>query len=122
MAKNGSRKLNVKWNSIKAFMWCWSFLFVSSANAATWTNKTIVQVQPGHASTDCYYFTLQGVSQADPVVPGSPWFAINRNTNSAAKELLSGLVAAHMSGRSVTVYTSGQATCGYAEVVSIIIL
>jgi len=102
--------------TVKAIL-CLSFLFVSSAGASvTWATKTISQLQPDHPSADCYFFTLDGVSEADPVRPGIPWFAVDRNAHLGAKELYATLLAARLSRAPITVYTSGAVACGYAAV------
>jgi hypothetical protein len=47
-----------------------------SANAASWSTKTVSGLQPFYVSSNCYYFSLEGVSEADPAVPGSlRWIA-----------------------------------------------
>ena len=51
------------------------------ARLQEYRNATLGTVQATLPDTHCFYFTLAGVSQADPVVSGSPWFAISRNQN-----------------------------------------
>jgi hypothetical protein len=80
--------------------------------------KTIARFEPAHKQTACFYFTLEGVTTADPLAPGSEWFAMERDAN-GAKEILATLLAARVSGTPVTVYTSGELRCGYAEVLTV---
>jgi hypothetical protein len=72
------------------------------------------------ASTHCFYFTLQGVGVADPVVPSSPWFAMDRQTE-AGRDAYATLLAAKLSGAKLRITTSGSVVCGYAGVVYVIL-
>jgi len=69
-------------------------------------------------SADCFYFTLQGVSEADPAKPGDPMFAIPR-TQYGAKDAYAMLLAAKISGEPVVVKTRGTLACGYAAVAEV---
>jgi hypothetical protein len=92
-----------------------------SANAAAWSTKTVSGLQPFYVSSNCYYFSLEGVSEADPAVPGSPWFAVDRTAHLGAKDLYAAILAARLSGSPVTVYTTGGTACGYAAVSYIVL-
>jgi hypothetical protein len=76
--------------------------------------KTIQKIEVAQAS--CHYFILNGVSEADPVVPNSPWFAIP-TSHAHAKELYTMLLTARASGMALDrVKTTGNVVCGHAEV------
>jgi len=84
----------------------------SIALATTHINKTVGSLQSTYSGGDCFYFTLQGVTQADPVAPGSPWFTIPRSQY-GSKDAYAMLLAARLSGTLVTVNTNGTTACGY---------
>ena len=88
-----------------ALMWS----SIASANQQ-WTS-TILQLQPPLSNQDCVFFTLNGVSEADPVVPGSPWFAMPR-TQTGFNEVYAALLAAKISGTTVTISTTGSPAGG----------
>ena len=75
-----------------------------------WTS-TILQLQPPLSNQDCVFFTLNGVSEADPAVPGSPWFAMPR-TQTGFNEVYAALLAAKISGTTVTISTTGRPASG----------
>src|SRR5262245_7893627 len=52
--------------------------------ATVWVDKTVAQLQSYVVGGDCLYFTLTGVTEADPVFPGSAWFAISRTQGGTA--------------------------------------
>jgi hypothetical protein len=79
----------------------------SVAFSASWVNKNVANLQSMFSGADCFYFTLEGVSEADPVVPGSPWFAVPR-TQFGAKDGYAMLLSAKLSGQSVVVTTKAQ--------------
>ena len=54
---------------------------------------------------------LTGVSQADPVVPNSGWFAINA-TAPGVQAAFAALLAAKVSGTAVHIQTDGTTSCG----------
>ena len=90
--------------------------------AASWMNKNVAALQPMHKPADCFYFTLEGVSEADPAIPGNAWFAVPRSQN-GAKDSYALLLAAKLSGQPVVVTTTGNvSTCGYAEVLQVYVL
>lgn len=68
-----------------------------------------------NASNGCIYFTLDGVTEADPVAPGEPWITV-ASENESKQEVLSLLMMAQASKSDVKVMTSGQIVCGYAGV------
>ena len=83
--------------------------------ATSWLGKNVGTLQSTFEGADCFYFTLEGVSQADPILPGSPWFAIPR-TQYGAKDAYAMLLSAKLSGQPVNVVTNGAAACGLAAV------
>lgn len=83
------------------------------ALAGYWENKNVAKLQSTYAGGNCFYFTLEGVTQADPVVPSNPWFTIPR-TQYGAGDAYSMLLAARIAGVPVTVHTNGTTACGYA--------
>lgn len=88
-----------------------------------WT-AMVQQLQPPLSNQDCVYFTLTGVSQADPVSAGSAWFAIP-STQTGFSEVYAALLAAKISGATVMVSTSGNfagGACGnYAGVYYVVL-
>jgi hypothetical protein len=65
------------------------------------------------------YFTLGGVTDADPALGiSSPWFAMVRGSDDA-KAVYATLLAAKSTGASVRITTSGSTVCGYAQVGSV---
>jgi len=60
-------------------------------------------------SRPCVFFSIIGVSEADPTVkPGWPWFAVRQSQN-GFKELYALLLSAKLSGNPVIVSTTGAA-------------
>ena len=84
-----------------------------------WPNKNVGRLSAAYDGADCTYFTLQGVSEADPVTPGDATFAIPR-TQFGARDGYAMLLAAKISGRTVRVITRGTLSCGYASVAEIL--
>jgi hypothetical protein len=67
----------------------------------------------------CHFFQLTGVTEADPAVPASPWFAIS-TTQANAKEMFAVLLTVRASGGTLArVLTNGQVVCGQAQVLTI---
>jgi hypothetical protein len=85
-----------------------------------WANKTVAMLSSTYDGSDCVYFTLEGVTQADPVKPGDPTFAFPRN-QFGAKDGYAMLLAAKLADRPVRVLTRGTLSCGYAAVAQIMI-
>ncbi|CAG0955512.1 hypothetical protein ANAEL_00316 [Anaerolineales bacterium] len=80
-----------------------------------WSGKHVGQLQSTDVNADCFYFSLEGVSVADPVKPDSQWFAIPR-TQYGAKEAYVMLLSVKLTGGVVNVATNGTLSCGYATV------
>jgi hypothetical protein len=71
----------------------------------------ILQLQPPNYNVDCVWFSLVGVAQADPINPGSPWFGLPR-TQTGYSEMFAVLLAAKLSGATLSVVTTGSAAGG----------
>lgn len=99
-----------------AILFCVLAASTGVSRAADHIDKSILEPQAFHAETSCFYFTLNGVAVADPVVPSSPWFAISR-AEEGAKEAFAMLLAPRSSGSLVRVVTNGPLACGYPPVV-----
>ncbi len=81
-----------------------------------WASKFIAYVQMDNRT--CLFFTLQGVSEANPVVPGFPWFAIAKS-NANYQEMLSMVLSAKLAGKPIGVNTDGTLNCSVAAAVTI---
>lgn len=83
--------------------------------AADFRNKT-VQTVCGTDGRPCTFFTLEGVSSADPLTPSIPWLVLRQNS-SGYKENLALLISAKIAGRLVHVTTNGVVApkCGAVE-------
>ena len=66
-------------------------------------------------SSNCVYFTLKDVSEADPVTPGNHWFAFKADAP-GSDHLMSLLLMSHATGETLKVTTAGAEVCGYASV------
>lgn len=100
----------------------WAFLTMvcgTSAGAVTST-APVAQFSPADLQP-CLVFDLKNVSQADPVLPGNPYFAISR-ANPGYADMLATVLTAAAGGQLLTVVTSGTITCGFADVSGIAIL
>jgi hypothetical protein len=65
---------------------------------------------------DGAFFTLQGVTVAQPTIPtGGPYFGINR-AKYGANDMIATLMTAKATGRTVNVMTSDINWCGQSEV------
>jgi hypothetical protein len=71
----------------------------------------VAALQPPSNYQDCVFFTLVGISQADPVVPNNPWCALSR-TQTGYSEMYASLLAAKLSGSTVNVVTMSAAGGG----------
>jgi hypothetical protein len=83
-----------------------------------WPSRSVGMLSSTYDGSDCIYFTLVGVSEADPIKPGDPTFAIRR-AQFGSKDGYAMLVSAKISGRTVRVLTRGTLACGYASVAQI---
>lgn len=86
------------------------------ADAANHTNQEVGEVQIDRRP--CLFLILKNVSQADPAVPGVPWFAIP--TGSANYQTFASLVLSAKGARQpVYARTDGTLSCGYATVAEV---
>jgi hypothetical protein len=109
----------VKQKIMNAFVICAAALVPANVYAMLdWPNKSVAMLSSTYDGADCIYFTLQGVSEADPIKPGEPTFAIPR-AQYGAKDAYAMLLAAKLSGSTVRVLTRGTLACGYASVAQI---
>ncbi len=94
------------------------FALLSPAHALTQHVNKVISLLEVPAST-CVFFQLEGVTEADPVVPNSPWFAIDmEQTNGRA--LYAVLLSARTTGSPLArVLTNGQVVCGQSQVLTI---
>jgi hypothetical protein len=84
------------------------------ANAVDHVQKRVLYLQSTSDTVDCFFFVLESVGQADPVKPGDQWFAFPRSQY-GSKDAYAMLLAAKLTGATVTVHTNGQMACGYAS-------
>jgi hypothetical protein len=83
-----------------------------------WDGKTVAMLSSTYDGADCIYFTLDGVTEADPIKPGDPTFAIVRSQY-GSNDAYAMLLAAKLTGQSVRVLTRGTLACGYASVAQV---
>jgi hypothetical protein len=106
-------------NKIHRTVLCAAFALVASMPlAATDHYGKLVGQLFGPDYRDCFFFTLQGVGQADPVTPGNHWFAVP-SSHLGFKELFSLIMSQRLAGQTVNVTTTGTVACGLAEVRSV---
>ena len=84
------------------------------------SDKKIATLQAFYDGADCVFFKLEGVTQADPVKPNDPMFAIAA-TQPGAKNAYAALLGAKLSGLTPIVRTRGNLVCGYAGVAEVIL-
>lgn len=92
-------------------------MVISSAANATVTSfasKTITLVEADDTD-DCVYFQLDGVTEANPVHPGQPWFAVSLSSL-GGKNLVTFLLSARLSGTPLSrVVADGSLVCGTVQ-------
>jgi hypothetical protein len=89
--------------------------FGAQAGPLEFPNRAVALFSSPTPTSDCLYFTLQGVPQADPGVPNQPWFAVPR-THQGFKEIAMIVAMAKASERSITVRTGTTFACGFISV------
>ena len=112
--KDGVRALLVVLGVLMGLACC---VCESQANTAV-TTKAVGGIQVD--SRPCAFFLLNGVSEADPIVPGSPWYAIS-TSDANFPSLMSVLLTAKASGQTVNVTTDGSTACSLAHATLIMI-
>ena len=88
------------------------------------SGKNVQIIEPPDLNRLCLFFTLVGVPVADPGVPGGgPWFAVEQ-AHPGYKEIYAALMIASVTGRTVTVITTGQAltACSNLARVNVVLL
>lgn len=95
-------------------------MFVSVANAYQVHYMKHVEVVHSPDTRACTFFRLVDLAEADPVVPGNPWFSLPQS-HIGYKDALSLLIAGYTAGKPVTVETTGNAVCGHAEVIKVML-
>jgi hypothetical protein len=82
---------------------------------ASFTNASVGNLFAGDTRA-CVFFTLTGVNEADPALPGVAWFVVPK-THPFYRETYALLLSAKLSGRPVNVVTTGVIDpCGHAQV------
>lgn len=85
---------------------------VSSPLSAVERSKATVQ-ETLVDSRPCFFFILNGVSEADPAIPNGPWFAIPTSASNY-QVMAATVMSAKLSGSSLHVLTDGTKSCGWA--------
>lgn len=85
------------------------------ANAASHLNKTVTVIQSVEYSRLCSFFQLEGVSEADPAVPGNAWFALPQD-HPGYDELVAMIISAQAGDGKVDVFTDGNIACDHARI------
>jgi hypothetical protein len=92
------------------------------ASAVTYNAATVTIIASPSPSTNCLYFQLVGVSEADPIAPNNPWFGVPATQN-GFNQIVAMLISIKLSAGTVQVTTTGAlagGSCGnYAGVDSV---
>ncbi len=94
-----------------------------STPGASWASEhawKAVAIVHSPDSRDCVFFQLVGVSEADQVAPGNPWFAVPKS-HLGFKEIFSMLITARVTGQSVYVSTESSLSCGHPTVRTVLL-
>jgi hypothetical protein len=78
---------------------------------ATWKNANVLILELPDPNHNCIFFTLVDVAEADPAIPGSPWFAIPVSQNGSS-EMYNLLLRSKIDGLHISVATSGAPAAG----------
>jgi len=83
----------------------------SALYAKEWVKVSVQETQVD--GRNCFFFLLNGVTEADPAVPKGPWFAI---PTSAAnyQVMVATVLSAKLSNSTLHVLTDGTTSCGWA--------
>lgn len=84
--------------------------------AATYVQKRARDLLMDNRS--CLFFQLDGVIEADPVMPGNPWFALPKSAPNF-QEMHSWILSARLSNTPLNVTTDGTVSCGTATVIGV---
>ena len=77
---------------------------------ASWKQSVMILELPD-PNHNCIFFTLFDVAEADPSIPGSPWFAIPMSQNGSS-EMYNLLLRSKTEGLPIGVVTSGAPAAG----------
>src|SRR5271155_5649542 len=87
-------------------------LIGSRAEAETaWKNANVLILELPDPKHNCIFSTLFDVAEADPAIPGSPWFAIPLSQNGSS-EMYNLLLRSKVDGLHIGVVTSGAPAAG----------
>lgn len=87
-------------------------LIGSRAEAITaWKDATVLILELPDPNHNCIFFTLFDVTEADPAIPGSPWFAIPVSQNGSS-EMYNLLLRSKVDRLQIGVVTSGAPAAG----------
>ena len=78
---------------------------------ASWENAIVSVLELPDPNHNCIFFTLVDVAEADPSIPGSPWFAIPMSQNGSL-EMYDLLLRSKIEGLPIGVVTSGAPAAG----------
>jgi hypothetical protein len=89
----------------------------SAFSMASHYSKSVSMIEV--AAGSCYFFQLEGVTQADPLSPNVPWFAIPIGQLNA-KEMYAVLMTVRVTGGTLQrVLTGDDTACGAPRVITI---
>lgn len=86
----------------------------TAASAVDHTAKMVMELQSDQ-DRPCAIFRLDGVTEADPGVSGSPWLALPK-THPSYNELFAMLLTSKAGKIPVSLRTTGGTACGFAGV------
>ncbi|MCG8506344.1 MAG: hypothetical protein MI755_17200 [Sphingomonadales bacterium] len=90
-------------------------LTAAPVNAVSHLDKSVTVIQSVQYSRLCSFFQLEGVSEADPAVPGNAWSALPQD-HPGYDELVAMIISAKAGGRKIDVFTDGNIACDIARV------
>lgn len=103
---------------MKILLCLFGLLIAGNTFASTYHgNKIITEIHSGD-SRGCFFFRLEGVSEADPAFPNVRWFAVSFDSVQS-KHIFSILLTAQATNRPVNVHTSGGSVCGHPETANV---
>lgn len=107
--------------ALSAFLLAAGLVAASGASVeAAQSTGQLSQFAPSNTQP-CAIFSLKDIAQADPILPGNPYFSVSRTTP-GYPELIATLLTAAVGGQYLYVVTSGTVTCGFADVSYISVL
>lgn len=90
-------------------------VMTAPANGASHLDKSVTVIQSVEYSWLCSFFQLEGVSEADPAVPGNAWFALPQD-HPGYDELVAMIISAQAGDGKVDVFTDGNIACDHARI------